>query len=159
MCAPVRACPGALACTCGCAHVALLIKQATRMRHIVTSFVTPVAQPHFLTFCHKRHDFRKMVTERTVCVLIFSTNFVYNISHSKDNLARCSRTCDEVFMGSTCYLCRLLKKLQFSRQVFEETSNIKFHQNHSSGSRVVPYGRTDGHNESNSRFSQLWKTH
>jgi hypothetical protein len=32
-------------------------------------------------------------------------------------------------------------KLEFSRQIFEESSNIKFHQNPSSGSRVVPCGR------------------
>jgi hypothetical protein len=35
-------------------------------------------------------------------------------------------------------------KLEFSRQIFEKNSNIKFHQNPSSGSRVVRCGRTDG---------------
>jgi hypothetical protein len=34
-------------------------------------------------------------------------------------------------------------KLGFSGQVFEESSHTKFHQNPSSGSRVVPYGQTD----------------
>jgi hypothetical protein len=34
-------------------------------------------------------------------------------------------------------------KLVFSRQIFEKYSNIKFHENPSSGSRVVPSGRTD----------------
>jgi len=34
-------------------------------------------------------------------------------------------------------------KLQFSRQIFEEYSNIKFHENPSSGSRVVPCRRTN----------------
>jgi len=34
-------------------------------------------------------------------------------------------------------------KLEFSRQIFEKYSNIKFHENSSSGSRVVPRGRTD----------------
>jgi hypothetical protein len=29
-------------------------------------------------------------------------------------------------------------KLEFSRQIFEKASNIKFHQNPSTGSRVVP---------------------
>jgi len=32
----------------------------------------------------------------------------------------------------------------FSRQIFEKFSNIKFHENPSSGSRVVPCGRIDG---------------
>jgi hypothetical protein len=34
-------------------------------------------------------------------------------------------------------------KLEFSQQVFEKPSTIKFHENPSSGSRVVPCGRTD----------------
>jgi len=41
-------------------------------------------------------------------------------------------------------LVRFLMKLQFSRQIFEKYSNIKFHDNPSSGSRV-PCGQTDGH--------------
>jgi hypothetical protein len=35
-------------------------------------------------------------------------------------------------------------KLEFSRQIFEKVANVKFHQNPSSGSRVVPCGYTDG---------------
>ena len=34
-------------------------------------------------------------------------------------------------------------KLEYSRQIKKKSSNIKFHQNPSSGSRVVPCGRTD----------------
>jgi hypothetical protein len=34
-------------------------------------------------------------------------------------------------------------KLEFSPQFFEEYSNIKFHENTSCGSRVVPCGQTD----------------
>jgi hypothetical protein len=43
---------------------------------------------------------------------------------------------------------------QFSRQVFEKYSAIKFHDNPSSGSRVVAYGQ-DGHDEANSHVSQF----
>jgi len=35
-------------------------------------------------------------------------------------------------------------KLEFSRHIFKKYSNIRFHENPSSGSRVVPCGRTDG---------------
>ena len=35
-------------------------------------------------------------------------------------------------------------KFEFSRQIFEKYSNIKFHENLSSGSRVVACDRTDG---------------
>jgi len=35
-------------------------------------------------------------------------------------------------------------KLEFSRQIFEKSSDIKFRENPSSGGQVVPCGRTDG---------------
>jgi len=35
-------------------------------------------------------------------------------------------------------------KLEFSRQSFEKSSNIKFHENPSGESGVVPRGWTDG---------------
>ena len=34
-------------------------------------------------------------------------------------------------------------KLELSRQIFYEYSNIKFYENPFSGSRIVPCGRTD----------------
>jgi len=39
--------------------------------------------------------------------------------------------------------------------MFEKFSNIKFHDNPSSGSWVVPCGWTDRLDETNSRFSQF----
>jgi len=47
-------------------------------------------------------------------------------------------------MSRTRYSCPILMKLEFSQQIFEETSNFKFHENPSSVSRVVSCGRTDG---------------
>jgi len=49
-------------------------------------------------------------------------------------------------------------KLEFSRQIFEKSTNIKFHENLTSGSRVPcgrTHGRTDMHDEANRRFSQF----
>ena len=48
----------------------------------------------------------------------------------------------------TLYSCSILMTLEFSRQIFEKYSNIKFHENPSSGSRVVPCGWTDGRTDS-----------
>ena len=53
-------CPRAWDCACARVHVALLIEYASRMRHIVTSFVALQAPPYFLT-SHKRSHFRKKV--------------------------------------------------------------------------------------------------
>jgi hypothetical protein len=39
--------------------VASVIQHATRMRHIVTSFVASMAPPDFSTLSHKRQDFRE----------------------------------------------------------------------------------------------------
>ena len=37
----------------------------------------------------------------------------------------------------TRYSCQILMKLKFSEQIFDKHANIKFHENPSSGSRVV----------------------
>jgi hypothetical protein len=80
VCVCVYACmwvPGRVDVSMHTVHIALLIQHATRMRHIVTSFVAPRSAPYFSTLSHKRCDFRrKKVTEHKMCVLIFSTTFV-----------------------------------------------------------------------------------
>ena len=68
--------------------------------------------------------------------------------------------CVLVFMERTIYSCQTLVKLDFFDRFFlKKSSNIKFHENPSSGSRVVPYRRKDGQTdrcgEANSRFSQF----
>jgi hypothetical protein len=54
--------------------------------------------------------------------------------------------------------CPILMKLEFSRKFSEKYSNTIFHENPSSGSRVVPCGQTDRHDEANSRFSRFLRT-
>ena len=58
-----------------------------------------------------------------MCVLSFSTTFVWNISYSKKNLTRYSQKCRNVFMKSTRYSCRILMKLNFL-EIFEKNSDI-----------------------------------
>jgi len=89
-------------------------------------------------------------------VILFST-FVWNISHSKKNLARYKK-CTLVFMWSARYFCHILVKLEFSRQTFEKYPNTKFNENPSSGSRIVQFGEADGKtDEANSRLSQFYE--
>jgi hypothetical protein len=82
----------------GRVHSALFIQYATRMRHIVMSFVAPLAPPYFSTSSHKRHDFRKTFIKCKICVAIFSTTFAQNTSKSKKHLARYCHKCENVFM-------------------------------------------------------------
>jgi hypothetical protein len=74
-----------------CVFVALAIQHAKRMRRILLSCVTCSAVPYFSTLSHKSHDFRNKVIEHKICVLICSTTFIWKISHSKKNSARCKR--------------------------------------------------------------------
>ena len=50
-------------------------------------------------------------------------------------------------LSSSCkifrYSCQILMKFEFYREALEKYTNVKFHENPSSGSRVVPRGRTD----------------
>ena len=48
-----------------------------------------------------------------------------------------------VLMYSSRCSCQIVVKFEFSRQFFEKYSNIKFHENSFSDSRVVPCGQTD----------------
>jgi hypothetical protein len=103
-------------CCCGkavtityseCVSVALVIHHTTRMRRIILSSVACPAVPYFSTLPHKRQIFRKKVTEHKMCVLIFSTAFVWNISSSKKNSERHYHKCAQVFTWSTRYSCHI----------------------------------------------------
>jgi hypothetical protein len=74
------------------------------------------------------------VIENKMCVLIFSATFVQNISYSKTTITRYCQKCRNVFMLSTRHSCQIIMKLEFSRQILEKSSNIKFNQNPSCGS-------------------------
>ena len=77
------------------------------------------------------------------CVLIFSTTFVWNVSHSKKNWASFDQKSILTFRYSTSYSCPSLIKLESSQQIFEKYSSFKFNENPSSGSQVVPCEQTD----------------
>ena len=96
--------------------------------------------PHFLI---KGKIFKKKVTKHKMCPLIVPTNFIRNISHSTK---RWTRYYKKIYSGLHVQYplsCPIFRKFEFTRQIFENSSNMKFYKNSSSGSRVVPCGRTD----------------
>jgi hypothetical protein len=77
-----------------------------------------------------------------MCVLIFSTTlseiFLKLRRIKQDIITNVRRVCIKYR-----YDCQILIKLEFCRQTFETSSNIKFHGNLFSGSRGIPCGQTD----------------
>jgi len=57
-------------------------------------------------------------------------------------------------MRSTCY-SQILTKTQFSRQMFEKYADIKFHENPSGDSRVIPSGQTDGRTDRQTDMTKI----
>ena len=53
------------------------------------------------------------------------------------------KKCILVLIYSTLYSCNILMKLEFYQNIIENSSNIKFNENPTSGNRVVPCGRAD----------------
>jgi len=97
----------------------------------------------FCTLSHKRHEFRKDVLEHKMCVLIPSTTYAWNNSHSRKNWAKDGYKRTEALIYRTVCSCQIIMKIGFSRKVLEKFSYIKFRENPSSGSRIFPCGRTD----------------
>jgi len=59
-------------------------------------------------------------------------------------------------MKSVLYSCPIVMKLELFHQMFDKSSNIKFHGNPSCGSEFHANGRTDDYSgEAGSRFTQF----
>ena len=110
--------------------------------------------------------FRNYLTKETIfknrfqhkmCVLIFSTTFIRNISYSKKNSVTYGHRCKNVFLQSTLYLCQILKKLAFHRQLFEKKSLTSYQTKiFPVGAKLfIEDGQTDGHDTANGQFSQF----
>ena len=67
------------------------------MFHITLLSVGCLAVPYFCKLSPKRRDFRKTIIENKMLILIFSTKFVQNISHSSKLLARYYNKYTELF--------------------------------------------------------------
>ena len=68
-------------------YVAFVIQHTVCMSLIMLSSVACLGLQYFSPLSHKWHDFQKKLLNK-MCVLIFSTTFVWNIFHSKKCSAR-----------------------------------------------------------------------
>jgi len=59
-----------------------------------------------------------------MCVLIFFTNLIWNVSHSKTNSSRYHKR-TSVVLYSAHYSCQIVMKLGFVRQIFQ-TKSLKY---------------------------------
>jgi hypothetical protein len=122
---------------------------------IILSFVARLPPLYFSHYVINGTVFEKKNILNIKCVLIFYISFVWNISHSEKNWARYYHNCAYVFMLSVRYSCYILMKPAFSRKIFEKSSNRKFHENPSSGSRIVSFGQADRHRDGRTDMTKL----
>jgi len=111
---------------------ALVIQHEKCMCRIILSPAVCLALPFFPPFSQKWHIFLERIIK---CVFIYK--FFCIISHSQKHWVRYTHA----FMWSTSYSFKLLIELEFSCQIFGNSSNIKFHEIPSSGIWVVPCGQ------------------
>ena len=78
----------------------------------------------FTHYLIKGKIIEKNFIQHKMCVLIFSTNFVWKFCHCKKNLVRYDKKCTMIFMQSSRYGCQIVAKLEFFLQIFEKFSNI-----------------------------------
>jgi hypothetical protein len=120
------------------------------MRRSILSSVTCLVLPYFSKFSHQQHDFREKVFVFWFSLQLCLKHFTF--------LEECRKILSQLYVGlyvKCPFFSPLLMILEFSRQSFEKSSNIIFHENPTIRSRVVSWGRTDINDEANSHFSHF----
>jgi len=143
-----------------CVSVALVIQHVKNMNLIILSSVACPALQYFSFLAYyviNGKIFGNKLLD-TKCLFWFPLQF---LPETFLILRRIQRDIIINVQRSACKVAVILVRLLHKVEVFwnssfldsfSKTSNIKFHKNPSGESRVVPCGRTDKHNESNSYF-------
>ena len=115
---------------------------------LLSTVACPALQYFFPHYSHKQHDFRggKKKSLNVKCVFWFPLQlhcetFLILRRTERDTTTYVHWSSGEV----PGILVIFLMQLEYSGKIFEKYSNIKFHENPSSGGRVVPCGQADGH--------------
>ena len=128
---------------------ALVIQNAKRVHRIMSSVACPAVQ-YFSTLFNTWYHFREKFFEHKKHILILSKL----LSEIFLILRRIERDMTTHVHRSSC--SEILMKLEYSRQIFEKSSNAKFHENTPNGIRTVPCSRADRQTDrQTSRYDEL----
>jgi len=136
----------------------------------------PVYQPNFCSrlkghhtqfwtrqsTCVERTDVVQWTRNNALCVLSYislSTMQKYGVLYSNGFMTTSYRRKQYTVLRASCKTPKIFVPLLSNSDFFGRTSctyrNIKFHGNPSSWSSADTFGQTNGHDEANSRFSEL----
>ena len=91
-----------------------------------------------------------------MCILIFSTTFVWNISHSEKNTVRYYHKITKMFMWSTYNSCKVLITHEYTQHISKKNpSNIKFHEYPYGNSLIIPCRQTNGQRDTQRDMMKL----
>ena len=138
-----------------CVSVTLVIQHAKCIRFIILSFLACLSV-HVSIVSHKWHDFQKVVFGCRMCILVFSTTFVWNLSLSRNNSAVYYRNNTYISVLRTIILVTVMW-IFFNR--FSDITHI------SNFLKICPvgtemfqvYDQAERHDEAHSPFLQFMK--
>jgi hypothetical protein len=117
-----------------------------------SDFTTPISVLDVPLLFHLGIIFKGDIRDSPICSLqILSVEFLV----VKKSAMYCHK-CTWLFMKSILQCGQILIKLKFSRQIFEVSINLKFHEHPSGGSRCVPCERTDGRTYRQTDRRRVW---
>jgi len=133
-----------------CVFVALGILHVKRVRFVHCN-LWPVSSIIFFHIISYTAGFSKKLLK--IKCFVFSTTFVWNISHSTKNWVR-HHKCILVSMERIRHSCQVLMKLEFSRQIFQK---ILIHEISWKSVQWKPICSVR-RDEANRRFPQFWES-
>ena len=118
----------------------MLVALGISMQWSCATLSCPAVQ-YFSTRSHKRSHFRRKL-------LVIKRVFLFPVQILSETFLFLRRVERDMIVNIYWFLCKSpVILVRFFWQILRKYSNVTFHENSSSGSRVVPCGQTDGRKE------------